>query len=167
MENLFNDPYNYNSIFYKAKRTVYKWWCVVYKPVYKLVHNGYFPPEKEPDNLYPKSRPVSVDEDTMIDSQVNNEAFDRDKALAEQTVREMAEKIMKKNAVDISEYIEEGKANQKKEVKAEESNATTDNDDALLRAQEIIDRLNREAAEDEAKKQAEIDAAKIAAGIEP
>ena len=79
----------------------------------------------------------------------------------------MAERIMKENAVDISEYIEEGKANQKIAVQAEESNATTDNDDALLRAQEIIDRLNREAAEDEAKKQAEIDAAKIAAGIEP
>ena len=30
-------------------------------------------------------------------------------------------------------------------------------------AQEIMDRLNREAAEDEAKKQAEIDAAKAAA----
>ena len=33
----------------------------------------------------------------------------------------------------------------------------------LRRAQEIIDRLNREAAEDEAKKQAELDAAKAAA----
>ncbi len=167
MEKMFNDPYNYNSVFYKAKRTVYKWWCVVYKPVYKLVHNGYFPPEKEPANLYPKSRPVSNDNGAPTESQKNNEAYERDKALAEQAVREMAERIMKENAVDISEYIEEGKANQKIAVQAEESNATTDNDDALLRAQEIIDRLNREAAEDEAKKQAEIDAAKIAAGIEP
>lgn len=33
-------------------------------------------------------------------------------------------------------------------------------DEELRRAQEIIDRLNREAAEDEAKKQAELDAAK-------
>ncbi|MBQ9234193.1 MAG: hypothetical protein IJ167_09190 [Lachnospiraceae bacterium] len=41
-----------------------------------------------------------------------------------------------------------------------ESSTSDATEEQLRRAQEIIDRLNREAAEDEAKKQAEIDAAK-------
>lgn len=45
---------------------------------------------------------------------------------------------------------------------AEKANAS-DKDEELRRAQEIIDRLNREAAEDEAKKQAELDEAKAKA----
>ncbi len=101
--------------------------------------------------------------------------------------------IMNSNKVDVGAFIEEGKSKAKAtelepeqsksidttentnvEIK-EESNITVNNvtvdeapktdatDEQLRRAQEIIDRLNREAAEDEAKKQAEIDAAKQAA----
>ena len=39
----------YDNFLFRAKRTVYKWWCIVYKPVYKLIHNGEWPEEKEPD----------------------------------------------------------------------------------------------------------------------
>lgn len=65
--------------------------------------------------------------------------------------------IMNANKVDVNAFIEAGKA-AKEEIaakKAEEKKA-----DDLRRAQEVMDRLNREAAEDEAKKQKEIEAAK-------
>jgi hypothetical protein len=55
--------------------------------------------------------------------------------------------IMNANKVDVNSFIEQGKS------AAQEA-------DELRRAQEIMDRLNREAAEDEAKKQAEIEEAK-------
>lgn len=97
--------------------------------------------------------------------------------------------IMNANKVDVNAFIEAGKA-AKEEIAAKkaeedarrklaeekakevqqatavkimvEENLTTKNkqEDDLRRAQEIMDRLNREAAEDEAKKQAEIEAAK-------
>lgn len=97
--------------------------------------------------------------------------------------------IMNANKVDVNAFIEAGKA-AKEEIatkKAEEKlrreaaeqkarevqpatavKAAVDaelekqrkRDEDLRRAQEIMDRLNREAAEDEAKKQAEIEAAK-------
>ena len=43
----------YENFVIKAKRTVYKWWCVVYQPVYKLIHHGYWPNEKDPYVKYP------------------------------------------------------------------------------------------------------------------
>lgn len=223
MGNIYNNGNNrytgyvegiYGSFIYKVKQTVYKWWCVVYKPVYKLTHNGYFPPEKEPDNKYP-SEPDNA-----------NSEVDQQKLLAEQMAKEMADKIMSEhnnvsefipdintdsneeqgsststdnatsnidnvaanentsdeddimnklssimdaNKVDIAPFIEEGKANlmeqQAKEQQIKDEQVSEASDDALLRAQEIMDRLNREAAEDEAKKQAEIDEAKRAAGV--
>ena len=57
--------------------------------------------------------------------------------------------IMNANKVDVDSFIEQGKSAAQEAKEAEE----------LRRAQEIIDRLNREAAEDEAAKQAELDAA--------
>ncbi len=84
--------------------------------------------------------------------------------------------IMNSNKVDVGAFIEEGKHKAKEQEaepdisidKPEEANIDIKEevadagatDEQLRRAQEIIDRLNREAAEDEAKKQAEIDAAK-------
>ncbi len=91
--------------------------------------------------------------------------------------------IMNAGKVDVDAFIEEGRSmaaekndsvskaesqstggttatetvNSPETNEADTSGAT---DEQLRRAQEIIDRLNREAAEDEAKKQAEIDAAK-------
>lgn len=60
--------------------------------------------------------------------------------------QEKINSILNANKVDVDEFIEEGK---KKED--------------LQKAQEIIDRLNREALEDEAKKVAEIEAARVEA----
>lgn len=97
--------------------------------------------------------------------------------------------IMNANKVDVNAFIEAGKAAKEEiaakkadekaqrefaEQKAKEVQQSTTvkaavdaeiekkrkQEDDLRRAQEIMDRLNREAAEDEAKKQAEIDAAK-------
>ena len=72
--------------------------------------------------------------------------------------------IMNAGRVDVDAFIEEGrsKAAEHSEVMEASENKDTSGatDEQLKRAQEIIDRLNREAAEDEAKKQAEIDAAK-------
>ena len=72
--------------------------------------------------------------------------------------------IMNAGKVDVNAFIEEGrsKAAEHSEVMEESENKDISGatDEQLKRAREIIDRLNREAAEDEAKKQAEIDAAK-------
>ena len=68
----------------------------------------------------------------------------------EQARREAAEEIAKgvQPATAVKETVDEALEKKRKQ------------DEDLRRAQEIMDRLNREAAEDEAKKQAEIDAAK-------
>lgn len=76
--------------------------------------------------------------------------------------------ILNATKVDVSAFIQEGrKAMEEKEREEKEVEKSSLDDssknvdaDALARAQEIMDRLNREAAEDEAKKQAEIEAAK-------
>lgn len=64
--------------------------------------------------------------------------------------------IMNANKVDVSAMIAEAKEH----IVEEPKNTSSAEDDALRRAQEIMDRLNREAAEDEAKKNAEIEAVK-------
>ncbi len=67
--------------------------------------------------------------------------------------------IMNANKVDVDAFIQAGKAAiQEKEQEA--ASPSNEDKDAMARAQEIMDRLNREAAEDEAKKQAEIDEAR-------
>lgn len=67
--------------------------------------------------------------------------------------------IMNANKVDVDAFIQAGKK-AKEEKKQEESPSANVDADALARAQEIMDRLNREAAEDEAKKLQEIEEAK-------
>lgn len=62
--------------------------------------------------------------------------------------------IMNANKVDVNAFIEAGRV-----AKEEIANKKAE-DDALHRAQEIMDRLNQEAAEDDAKKIAEIEVAK-------
>ena len=74
--------------------------------------------------------------------------------------------IMDANKVDVNAFIEAGREAQRSireqagEKEQQHSKEEQKQDEEMRRAQEIIDRLNREAAEDEAKKQAEIDAAK-------
>ncbi len=69
--------------------------------------------------------------------------------------------IMNANKVDVDSFIAQGK-NAAKQAQ-EKASADDKAAEEMRRAQEIIERLNREAAEDEAKKQAELDAAKAAA----
>ncbi|MBE5946110.1 MAG: hypothetical protein E7259_04085 [Lachnospiraceae bacterium] len=126
-----NDPYN--NFFIKAKQTVYKWWCVIYKPVYKLTHNGYWPAEKEPGYTPPA-------EDS------------KQKDLAVQ----MAAQIMATKQDSVNDLVLQA-AGGNDEPDFDTSNVDAD---TLARAEEIMARLNKEAAEDEAKKQAEIDQAK-------
>ncbi len=77
--------------------------------------------------------------------------------------------ILNAGRADVNRFIEEGRSRAAEAAQEESAPAPASgggpSEEELLRAQEIIDRLNREAAEDEAKKQAEIDAAKAAAGV--
>ena len=68
--------------------------------------------------------------------------------------------IMNANKVDVDSFIAQGKSAAKE---AEKKAADSAKEEEMRRAQEIIDRLNREAADDAAKKQAELDAAMAAA----
>lgn len=122
-----NDYYN-NNFFTRVKRTVYKWWCVVYKPVYKLVHHGEWPDTKEPGYLAEKQELAKQ----MASQSQTAEQYEPSIQIPDEPV------INSESEVDLSGV----------------------NDDVLSRANEIMERLAREAAEDEAKKQAEIDAAK-------
>ena len=211
----------YDNFFYKAKQTVYKWWCVIYKPVYKLTHHGYWPAEKEPYYIPPEEKQqqqlasqmtkqisdteaeISLEDttakDTVSVAPTNNttssndnpsntgesaeDAAARAKEIMDRLNREAAEDEAKKQAEieaarqkaaeqdrlnsilkstqrDISQYISEGMAHREEAQHTIQEETPTASDEALRRAQEIMDRLNREAAEDESKKQAEIEAAK-------
>lgn len=70
--------------------------------------------------------------------------------------------ILNANKVDVNAFIEVGKAScsNKRETTKELSDEEVKKQEEIKRAQEIIERLNREAAEDEAKKKAEIEEAK-------
>lgn len=80
-----------------------------------------------------------------------------EKAKQQADEKDRVASIMNANKVDVNAFIEAGKAAIQDNSKEEETKAS---DEEMRKAQEIIERLNREAAEDEAKKQAEIDAAK-------
>lgn len=124
----------YDNFLFRAKRTVYKWWCIVYKPVYKLIHNGDWPEEKEPDVKY--AAPNQSPQPAALDAQ----------ALADAVLD--TNRQSQHNIDDLVSSLD-----------PDEIPAGVD-DDVLARANEIMARLNREAAEDEEKKQREIEAAK-------
>lgn len=154
----YKDTYGF---FYKAKQTVYKWWCIVYKPTYKLFHQGYWPAEKEP--YYEMNQAIAAREEaTKLAPSATSNAED------------LANQIMSSKQGNVDALV----ANTPASTIASEDDATvtmenTANDseidlstvdsDALARANEIMARLASEAAADEAKKQAEIDAAKAKA----
>lgn len=120
-----------DSFFYRAKQTVYKWWCVIYKPVYKLTHHGYWPEEKEPYYVPPKE---------SVTPAINPDVKPEDISLS------------------LEDTTDSKSPNTP--VSTNDASPSQTSDDAAKRAQEILDRLNKEAAADEAKKQAEIDAAR-------
>lgn len=162
-----NDSYN-NSFFTRVRQTVYKWWCVVYKPAYKLFHHGYWPQEKEP--YYSAS---AAKAETGEPAAAETTQTDEARALAEK----MAQQIQAGRQRNIDDLVHssdnastednasaapaepEAAVQTTPETEPEADLSNVDND-TLSKANEIMARLAREAAEDEAKKQAEIDAAK-------
>ncbi len=120
-------------------------------------------------------RKETVKEENDLDSGSNQDALEilkrleREKQEEEEKARKEIEDMRKKNQeqeriaaimnanqVNVNAFIEEGKAI--RENALEETDTKKQED--MQRAQEIIDRLNREAAEDDAKKRAEIEAAR-------
>ncbi|MCM1271980.1 MAG: hypothetical protein NC225_06365 [Clostridium sp.] len=157
-----NDPYK-DFFFARVKRTVYKWWCVVYRPVYKLTHHGYWPEEKEPGYIPPEKK----EQDTI--SPVEN------KSQAQSTPDASTDSILASVLNGTQKSVNETVAAHISQTDAATSQAATDavwddtvdtsglSTESVDLAKEIMERLAREAAEDEAKKQAEIDQARTAA----
>lgn len=140
-----------NNFFYKMKQTVYKWWCVIYRPVYKLTHHGYWPKEKEP---YYQAPEVAATQNS--DSQ-------------SKSVEEMANRIVNEKQSNIddlvnhtSELVTPDTTEAQTAVQSQTEGIDTSNvdTDVMSRANEIMERLAKEVAEDEAKKQAERDKAR-------
>lgn len=153
----------YKGFFFThVKRTVYKWWCVIYKPVYKLIHHGDWPKEKEPGYVPPRE---------------DNSASDFAAQMAEQIIQENQENINEtiSNQINTQNAVPAQSMPVQNDSPASDDSSTAINgwDDsvdisgmtegAVDLAKEIMERLAREAAEDEAKKQAEIDKAKQSA----
>ena len=121
------------------------------------------------------SNAVSPEEDPMevlkrIDAE-REERRRKEIEVARQKAQEQAriDAIMNANKVDVDAFIEAGKAAQQ-EVDAQQDACGQSGEkdiqdkqrreDDLRKAQEIVERLNREAEEDEAKKQKEVEIAK-------
>ncbi len=144
-----------NNFYTRAKQTVYKWWCVIYKPVYKLFHKGYWPDEKEP-YYTPANTPETVDDNKRL--------------LAEQMARQIGTGNQQnvdsiilsagQHAQSIETHIDAAPSEPIASEENTDIKTPQSSEDVMAKAQEIMERLAREAAEDEAKKQAEIDAAK-------
>lgn len=103
----------------------------------------------------------------MTDAQLVMERINREREEKRKKDMEKAQEearlaaIMNANKVDVNAFIQAGKEAREETVNEKSNDNTSDaNADAMARAEEIIARLNREAAEDEAKKIAEIEAAK-------
>ena len=151
----------YDNFLFRAKRTVYKWWCIVYKPVYKLIHSGEWPEEKEPDVKY--AAPTKPSQSETLDAQAladavldtNRQSQHNIDDLVSEAAHMSAEPTASAPAVNAEPDI----SSTNSALDPEEIPAGVD-DDVLARANEIMARLNREAAEDEEKKQREIEAAK-------
>ncbi len=149
----YQDNYGF---FYKARQTVYKWWCVVYKPAYKLFHQGYWPAEKEP--YYAMNQAIEKEEQAAKLSQTVNV-----------NAEDLANNILSSKQGNVDAMVanttpigQETPAEDVPDSEPEIDLSQVDSD-ALARANEIMARLASEAAADEAKKQAEIDAAKAKA----
>lgn len=151
-----------NGFFYNVKQTVYKWWCVIYRPVYKLMHHGYWPAEKEPYYIPPETNATvnsTAAETTVSNESPVPESIQENSQFATQKSLQsnLQATVQNPSQGDLQATVQ--KASQD-DLQSPDSDSTGSSDDSARRAQEIMDRLAREAAEDEAKKQAEIDAAK-------
>lgn len=130
-------------------------------------------PVQSSSTVEEKTSSVNTPAQEMTDAQLVMERINREREEKRKKDMEKAQEearlaaIMNANKVDVNAFIQAGKEareeKEKEETAYEESGneGTTGVDpDAMARAEEIIARLNREAAEDEAKKQAEIEEAK-------
>ena len=145
----------YDNFLFRAKRTVYKWWCIVYKPVYKLIHNGEWPEEKEPDVKY--AAPTKPSQPETLDAQALANAVLDTNRQSQHNIDDLVSEAAHMSAEPTAFTPDTGST--ASALNPEEIPAGVD-DDVLARANEIMARLNREAAEDEEKKQREIEAAK-------
>ena len=156
----------YDNFLFRAKRTVYKWWCIVYKPVYKLTHNGNWPMEKQPEVKYaaPKQapQPAPLDAQALADAVLDTNRQSQhniDDLVSEAAHMSTAATEAAPMASTSSDKAQPLMNNPDSALNPDEIPTGVD-DDVLARANEIMARLNREAAEDEEKKQREIEAAK-------
>lgn len=134
----YSDPYS-GSFIVKAKQTVFKWWCIVYQPVYKLFTHQDYPgftqiyaaPDKKDDMAVEMANQILDDVSTNTTVEEANISTEE----ASNTATEEANTVNGwDDSVDTSGMAQ---------------------DDVDL-AKEIMERLAREAAADEAKKQEEI-----------
>lgn len=165
MSNNRQAPYDdgdiYKGFFFtRIKQTVYKWWCVIYKPVYKLMHHGNWPEEKEPGYVPPKKDEPTSDFAAQMAEKIMHEKQD---AIAE-TIAQQMHTANTQNAApvqnDSTASDDSSTVTNGWDDSVDTSGMSTESVDL---AKEIMERLAREAAEDEAKKQAEIDKARQSA----
>lgn len=159
---LDDDPYK-NFFFERIKRTVYKWWCVVYRPVYKLTHHGYWPEEKEPGYVPPKNKEQNnvPDENKSVSQQQTSDSSAD--SIISRVLNEQQNNVNETIAAQMNNQTvptpteEMGKVDPVWDDSVDTSGMSSESVDL---AKEIMERLAREAAEDEAKKQAEINKAR-------
>lgn len=162
---------NYNNFFYNTKRTVYKWWCVIYKPAYQLFHHGYWPNEKNPYMKYPEQ----PNRETSSSAGISDTKEELSHQMAQQIANEISHEHNNSHFDELKAAVSSKEETKPDAPQADnitnETNADTSqtdegintsniDEDVYKRANEIMERLAREAAEDEAKKQAEIEKAK-------
>ena len=153
----------YDNFIFRIKRTVYKWWCVVYKPVYRLIHDGNWPASKEPSVRYPDMQPST--QETGLDAQALADAVLDTNRQSQHSIDDMIFEASKQTS-DAAQAVTPVQTSHAEASVQDTSALDSDaipadvDDDVLARANEIMARLNREATEDEEKKQREIEAAK-------
>ena len=116
------------------------------------------PQEKKPEDTLDAEGTMSVEDPMEVLRRINEEKEGVRRKEIEEARKKASEEeriaaIMNANKVDVNAFIEAGKA-AKEEIAAKKA------EEDLQKAQEIMERLNREAEEDEARKKAEVLAAK-------
>ena len=156
----YKDNYGF---FYKVKQTVYKWWCVVYKPAYKLFHHGYWPAEKEPYYELNQAKQAELNAEKLAQTASAQDLADQILSSKQGNIDALvANTPVASSSVSATIHAAISASSSDTETEPEVDLSKVD-PDALARANEIMARLASEAAADEAKKQAEIEAAKAKA----
>lgn len=159
-----NDPYSYDpygsSFIVKAKQTVYKWWCVVYRPVYKLTHNGEWPAEKEPGYVPPQ--PGNDMANRMANEILSEAKQSKQKELDDMISSAKAQANKASVQQPDVQHTSAVSAPAGGKIEAWDDSVDTSgmSDESVDLAKQIMERLAREAAEDEQKKNAEIERAR-------